>query len=327
MELVFASQDDVRRLRASRRGHILRETLFADTFADDESDVLRSQVAIPSFDNRLYELWLTPDPVTFREGPVNVAMAGDWSLVRLVAEEGAEGLAIPAYEAYRQLFACVDQYRLGHLVRIWNYIPHLLGHTHGLERYRQFNIGRSLAWTDFGANDPNGEPWSPAATGIGSYDGPLIVEALVTTRPVVYLQNPRQAAAHRYSTKYGPKPPVFSRGTLCLGPRPEIYLAGTASLLGEDVAWVGDPERQVQETLANMAAVIDDENVSPHGIRPGFTLGDLRHLRVYVKRRADYERVRAAVEAALGLDAPVIYLNDDICRPEFLVEIEGICSR
>jgi chorismate lyase / 3-hydroxybenzoate synthase len=327
MRHVFASEREIGNIRAAHRGHIFRETRFDASFADLRADYPRAQIAIPSFDETAYEVWLAPDAVSCERTDIEVSASRDFVLIRILADEAGEGLAVPAYEAYRTLFTAMRARPLGHLVRIWNYIPGLLGETHGLERYRQFNIGRSLAWGDYGPNQPDGQPRCPAATGIGSHGGPIVIEALLTAEPVAYLQNPRQEPAHRYSPKYGPKAPVFSRATLCLGPCPRIYIAGTASLLGEDVAWVGDPQRQVEETFNNIAALIDDRNVSGHGVRPGFGLADLVGVRVYIKRESDYPVIRAAVEQVLGPAAQVLYLHDDICRPDFLVEIEGICAR
>ena len=46
-------------------------------------------------------------------------------------------------------------------------------------------------------------------------------------------------------------------------------------------------------------------------------------MRVYIKRQEDYGPIRAACEQRLG-ELPTIYAVADVCRPELLVEIEGI---
>ena len=46
-------------------------------------------------------------------------------------------------------------------------------------------------------------------------------------------------------------------------------------------------------------------------------------VRVYVKRREDYPQAREVCEKRLG-ELPIIYAIADVCRPELLVEIEGI---
>jgi len=55
----------------------------------------------------------------------------------------------------------------------------------------------------------------------------------------------------------------------------------------------------------------------------GATLGDLAFARVYIKRQEDYRGVRAVCEDRLG-ELPTVYAVADVCRPELLVEIEGV---
>jgi hypothetical protein len=45
--------------------------------------------------------------------------------------------------------------------------------------------------------------------------------------------------------------------------------------------------------------------------------------RVYIKRPEDFPAVRTVCEQRLG-ELPTIYAIGDVCRPELLVEIEGI---
>jgi hypothetical protein len=46
-------------------------------------------------------------------------------------------------------------------------------------------------------------------------------------------------------------------------------------------------------------------------------------VRVYIKRQEDYAKVRAVCEQRLG-ELPAVYAIADVCRPDLLVEIEGI---
>ena len=87
---------------------------------------------------------------------------------------------------------------------------------------------------------------------------------------------------------------------------------------------VGDVVGQTHETLNNIAALISEDNLSRHGL-PGLgtSLDGLGLARVYIKRHADYAATRAACEQRLG-ELPTIYAVGDVCRPELLVEIEGI---
>ena len=81
---------------------------------------------------------------------------------------------------------------------------------------------------------------------------------------------------------------------------------------------------QTHQTLDIIAALIGRENFARHGLRgTGATLADLAHIRVYVKHAADYEKVLAICRRRVG-ELPAVYAVADVCRPELLVEIEGV---
>jgi enamine deaminase RidA (YjgF/YER057c/UK114 family) len=152
--------------------------------------------------------------------------------------------------------------------------------------------------------------------------------ALQTDRPdvlVVPLNNPRQTAPCDYSARYSQKSPKFSRGmALAEGDHTMIFISGTASITKSETRNVGDPEAQVHETLDNIEALIARENLTRHGLpNRGATLHDLALAHVYVKQAEDYAPIRAVCEARLG-ELPIAYTIADVCRPDLLVEIEGI---
>jgi enamine deaminase RidA (YjgF/YER057c/UK114 family) len=103
-----------------------------------------------------------------------------------------------------------------------------------------------------------------------------------------------------------------------------IFISGTASITNSETQHVGDVVAQTHETLDNIAALISEENLSRHGL-PGLgaSLDSLGMARVYIKRPADYAKARRACEKRLG-QLPTIYAVANVCRPELLVEIEGI---
>ena len=79
-----------------------------------------------------------------------------------------------------------------------------------------------------------------------------------------------------------------------------------------------------KKTIDNIEELISPENFRGHGIEgTGALLSDLAKVRVYVKRLADYEKCREVCERRFG-DLPTIYALADVCRPELLVEIEGV---
>jgi len=152
--------------------------------------------------------------------------------------------------------------------------------------------------------------------------------ALATTRTdivAVPLENPRQTPAFEYDDCYSPKSPKFSRAmALSCGNYATIFISGTASITDSETRHVDDVVGQTHETLTNIEALISEENLARHGL-PGLgtTLDGLGLVRVYIKRAADYAATRAACEQRLG-ELPMIYAVGDVCRPDLLVEIEGI---
>ena len=175
----------------------------------------------------------------------------------------------------------------------------------------------------------------PASTGIGADGRDVMMSclALATDRPDVLrlpLENPRQIAAHDYDHRYGPQSPKFTRAmAISATGAASVLVSGTASIIDSESHHLDDVAEQTRETLDNIAALISEDNFRRHGQTGlGATLDDMALLRVYVKRQEDYAVVRDACRARLG-EMPVVYTVADLCRPELLVEIEGIafCGR
>jgi enamine deaminase RidA (YjgF/YER057c/UK114 family) len=109
---------------------------------------------------------------------------------------------------------------------------------------------------------------------------------------------------------------TFERGT-CIGyaDRVQCFLSGTASIDPEgNVVHRGDVGRQLERALANAEALLRSG---------GAGLGDLLHLVAYVRDAADSARVAAALRA-LCPGVPCLVVLAPVCRPEWLVEVEGI---
>jgi enamine deaminase RidA (YjgF/YER057c/UK114 family) len=102
------------------------------------------------------------------------------------------------------------------------------------------------------------------------------------------------------------------------------WISGTASIVNSETVHLGDVEKQTEQTIDNIERLISAANFERHGIRgTGARLSDLAKIRVYVKRAEDYETCRAICERRLG-SLPAIYAQADVCRPNLLVEIEGV---
>ena len=139
------------------------------------------------------------------------------------------------------------------------------------------------------------------------------------------LENPQQTSAFAYNQRYSPQSPKFARAmAVVVGDAATIFISGTAAITNSESRFPGDVAGQTQLTLDNIAELISADNFRNHGMpNLGATLDDLGLVRVYIKRQEDYAKCRAVCEARLGA-RPIIYAVADVCRPELLVEIEGV---
>jgi len=222
------------------------------------------------------------------------------------------------------------------VVRTWLYQGCITEEVDGVERYRELNRAR----TDFFAGinfehrpvpvARNGHAIYPASTGIGTLGHGLVTAclALQTERKDVQLlalENPLQTAAFDYPKEYSIKSPKFSRAmAVRIGDHVTTWISGTASIVNSETVHKGDIEKQTDQTLTIIERLIDAKNFARLGWEgAGATFDDLAKLHVYVKRPEDYEKCRAVCERRLG-HVPAIYAVADVCRPDLLVEIEGV---
>ena len=223
--------------------------------------------------------------------------------------------------AYRQVFALLDTLRYPYLFRFWNYIADINAHSHGLERYRQFNLGRQDAFLAHG-RDVAGNV--PAASALGLAQGPLTIAFLAGRVAPLNIENPRQTSAYQYPQQYGPRSPTFSRASLVrLGQDEVLFVSGTASIVGHETLHPANVVAQTRETMANIQAVLTEANrlASP----PGFDLGRL-YYKVYVRHPADLAQIRAELMRCVGDTLKVVYLHADVCRQDLLLEIEATAA-
>ncbi len=254
---------------------------------------------------------------------IRYRVGAHWLYGVLDADESGFGRDRPLQEttedAYRRIFALIERERCPHLWRTWNYMADINKESGGLERYRQFNLGRHQAFVAGGRLTRGSVP---AACALGIRSGPLTIAFLAGRSSATPLENPRQISAYDYPAIYGPRSPTFSRGALARLPGQELlFVSGTASIVGHRTLHPDDVRGQTRETLANIEALL--AAASDEALTAPYRLPELR-LRVYVRHAADLPRVRAVVETAVGAATDVAYVEADICRADLLVEIEAI---
>ncbi len=245
--------------------------------------------------------------------------------------------SLGALEDLCRTFGSVNA-RFDQVIRTWFYLGGICENCENggpVQRYQEFNRAR----TDFFRNihflngrAPTARPGRvyPASTGIGTAGSGMVLSAIAVVSDrsdirALPLENPRQTAAYDYAATHSPASPKFSRAmVLSCGAYTTIMISGTASITHSQTRHPGDAVKQTGETLDNITALIAEENLARHGL-PGLgtSLASLGFARVYIKRPEDYTAVRAICEQRLG-KLPTIYAIADICRPELLVEIEGV---
>lgn len=221
------------------------------------------------------------------------------------------------------------------VVRTWFYLGGITRKEGRFQRYHELNRARTDFYRDIRFNcsllDPNSPRGVyPASTGIGAAGSGVVLSslALQTRRDDVFLlplENPQQTPAYAYHPKYSPKSPKFSRAmALVMGRYVTTWISGTASIVDSESRHLGDIEKQTEQTIDNIEKLIAPSNFALHGVNgAGATLEDLAKVRVYVKRPSDYESCRAVCNRRFGT-VPTTYAVADVCRPELLVEIEGV---
>ena len=267
------------------------------------------------------ELWLGDGATaTAQQGGIRYRRSGNL-LFGVIELNEADTALIPLQQAtesaYQQIFALLDELELPFVYRFWNYMADINAVSHGLERYRQFNLGRQDAFLACG-RDVAGE--LPSACALGTAQGPLQIAFLAGSIASLAIENPRQVNAYAYPEDYGPRSPTFSRASLLRFPEGEVlFISGTASIVGHRTLHPDDVLGQTRETLANIEAVLLEANrVIPHR---WFDPSQLFY-RVYVRHPADMPAIRDELSRLTGKHANAVFLHADICREDLLLEIE-----
>lgn len=109
---------------------------------------------------------------------------------------------------------------------------------------------------------------------------------------------------------------TFERATaVAYADRRHVFVSGTASIdRAGRIVRTGDTIGQLDRTLENIEALLG---------KAGANLGDLAVMLVYLRDPADGPLVEAALRERVGT-VPFVLVEAAVCRPGWLVEIEGI---
>lgn len=230
--------------------------------------------------------------------------------------------------AYEHLFATMQNRGFPYLLRCWNYFADINGVNDGLERYRQFNLGRQQA---FDSQPQFIDHAPPAACALGIQHNAqqdarkaLTIAFLATRTPPIAVDNPRQIKPRDYPQAYGPRSPLFSRACIARSDdTTQLFLSGTASIAGHQSRHSGDVVAQTGETLLNIRTVLAAANAH---VDQTIAIDDLEYT-VYIRHAMHFLPIRHVLEQCIGKNIKAAYLQADICRADLLLEIEGFASR
>jgi len=208
-------------------------------------------------------------------------------------------------------------------LKIWNYVPDINRGSGDDELYRQFCLGRAEAVLI----DPGDRPPLPAATAIGApaNEPSLQVYFLAASLPGLDVENPRQVSAWRYPRQYGPKSPLFSRGTILrLNGSHQFLISGTASIVGHQTHHENQVANQLSESLRNVSSLLEEGHRLMGDARA--SLDSDGTLKVYVRNPEHLELIRHTLDNEAPAEISRIYLQGDVCRENLLTEIDGIVN-
>jgi enamine deaminase RidA (YjgF/YER057c/UK114 family) len=235
----------------------------------------------------------------------------------LLAANHTDGESVDAYSQTQAIFeslnSTVEQNEMSLLVngiRTWVYVRDLDNHYKDMVRARrEYFAARGL--TDntryLASTGILGMTWSPerivaldALSMGGLAPGQVIrMEALSHLRPTIL---------------YGV---TFERGLrVRFGDRSHLYLSGTASINSEgEVLHEGDAELQTRRAVENVRALLEAQSA---------TLADMAYVIAYVRNVHDRQQVGKVLDEALGGKVPLVLTEAAVCRPTWLMELEGV---
>jgi enamine deaminase RidA (YjgF/YER057c/UK114 family) len=212
-----------------------------------------------------------------------------------------------AREAFETMETLLDRAGMdfSHVVRTWLYLEDILSW------YEDFNQVRTGFFTERGVF----EGVVPASTGVGGRDpaGAAVVADAVAVRPkagsvrISPVTSPLQCPATEYDSSFSRAVEIDAPGCR------QLLISGTASIDSDGrSAHRGDVGEQIELTMKVVHAILESR-------RMGW--GDVTRAVAYLKHESDasvLERYRREHLPA----APMITVENDICRDELLFEIE-----
>lgn len=197
------------------------------------------------------------------------------------------------------------------VIRTWIYLPQLL------DWYPEFNNVRTLHHKAVGLPTDSPNSIFPASTGIQGSSNPneaCFMDLLAVDTDSSNI-TPILSSSHQ--------PPAFSYGAgfsramkLDLENKTSIYISGTASVDKKgNVFHVGDPKAQAEEMLTAISAILEDH---------GGSLANIQQATLFCKTPEIYQAYLTVTALRSDIPFPIVPVIADVCRDEWLIEMEAI---
>lgn len=110
---------------------------------------------------------------------------------------------------------------------------------------------------------------------------------------------------------------TFDRGTrIRFGDRSHFYISGTASIdKNGNILYKSDVRKQLHRTIDNVEALLE-----PHGAK----LNNMMYLILYLRNPKHYPLLTDILDNRIPDNVSLICVEGPVCRPGWLVEIEGV---
>lgn len=248
---------------------------------------------------------------------VQLFRCGRWLLGHAHEPFVERELAARTESLYRRVLAVT---RGQHFYRIWNYVPEINVETDGLENYRAFCQGRSLAFE--GIHGGAFQPRLPAASAVGCIGNRIELIFAAGELAPTHFENPEQIPAYHYPVEHGPRSPSFARATVVGdGQRTWTFVSGTSAIKGHETIAPGALDAQLDCTLDNLRLIAKQTGL---GEDLGAGRASRRFFKVYLRHARAFPGARTRLEQSLLRPSDVVtYLQADICRAALQVEIEA----
>ena len=242
--------------------------------------------------------------VEIADSGIHFASGNGRTALAIKADLAAGPVPDVIYRCYDSLLGQVLSSEHRHLWRVWHVLPQL-------ELYDEFNQGRARAYGKHGIRAPG----YPAATVLGSGGGgDCVMYALAGASAALHLENRRQCSAYRYPLPNGKQPPQFCRAVVAPWSEGErrMLLSGTASIVGHNSMHDGDLLMQLEEALLNVDAMATTAGMV-----------SAMHANIYLREASATPELTSMARAAFPGAVLSLY-HGELCRPELLVEIDGV---